>query len=245
MADHQVEQRREVLAGPVQRGVGPALAARRVQHREVELGVVGAQCGEQVEYLGVDLVRTGVAAVHLVDHDDGAQAAGECLADDELGLRQDALGGVHQDDGAVHHVQDALHLAAEIGVAGRVHDVDAGVAPDHRGALGEDGDPALTLQVVAVERALGHHLMVAERAGLAKELVDQGGLAMIDVSDDRDVANLHRGLDWGMLRRTHSANGPGMRGGNCWDRSRRLCGDEGSRLTQRRRGATEVTENSF
>ena len=68
--------------------------------------------------------------------------------------------------------------------------------PDHRGALGQDGDAALALQVVAVERALGHLLVVAERAGLAQQLVDQGGLAVVDMGDDRDVANLHGGLMW-------------------------------------------------
>ncbi len=38
------------------------------------------------------------------------------------------LGGVHQQQGAVGHLQDALDLAAEVGVAGRVDDVDLGVA---------------------------------------------------------------------------------------------------------------------
>ena len=42
------------------------------------------------------------------------------------------------------------------------------VVPDHRGALGQDGDAALALQVVAVERALGHLLVLAEGAGLAR-----------------------------------------------------------------------------
>ncbi len=197
MADHQVEHGGQVLAGAVERGVGPALTTGGVEHGEVELGVVGAEGGEQVEHLGMDLVRAGVGAVHLVDHDDGVEAAGERLADHEFGLRENALGGVHQDDGAVHHIQDAFHLAAEIGVAGGVDDVDAGVAPDHRGALGEDGDASLALQVVAVHGALGHDLVVAERAGLAEELVDEGGLAVIDVGDDRDVADLHGGLGYG------------------------------------------------
>ena len=139
----------------------------------------------------------GVGAVHLVDHHDRVQAAGQRLADHELGLRQHALGGVHQHDGAVHHVQDALDLAAEIGVAGGVDDVDAGAAPEHGGALGQDGDAALALQGVAVHRPLGDHLMVAERAGLAQQLVDQRGLAVVDMGDDRDVADLHGGLGCG------------------------------------------------
>ena len=64
-----------------------------------------------------------------------------------------------------------------------------------RGALGQDGDAALALQVVAVERALGHLLVVAEGAGLAQELIDQRGLAVVDMGDDRDVADLHKAPD--------------------------------------------------
>ncbi len=61
-----------------------------------------------------------------------------------------------------------------------------------------------TLDVVAVHHALGHLLVFTEGAALAQQLVDQRGLAMIDVSDDRDVANFHeRGAPRGMLRRTH------------------------------------------
>jgi hypothetical protein len=49
----------------------------------------------------------------------------QSLADHELGLRHRALGGVDQHDGAVHHRQDTLDLAAEVGVARGVDDVDA------------------------------------------------------------------------------------------------------------------------
>ena len=38
-------------------------------------------------------------------------------AEDEAGLGHGALGGVHQQDHAVDHLQDALHLAAEVGMA--------------------------------------------------------------------------------------------------------------------------------
>jgi hypothetical protein len=63
--------------------------------------------------------------------------------------------------------------------------------PLDRGALGEDGDPALLLEVVRVHRALFDALVVAERAGLAEQLVDERGLAMIDVRDDGHVAEAH------------------------------------------------------
>jgi hypothetical protein len=78
-----------------------------------------------------------VGTVDLVDDDDRLQPDLERLGDHELGLRQRAFGGVDQHQRAVHHVQDALDLAAEIGVAGGVDDVDAGVLPLHRGGLGQ------------------------------------------------------------------------------------------------------------
>ena len=63
--------------------------------------------------------------------------------------------------------------------------------PFDAGAFGEDGDPALLFEVVRIHRPLLHALIVAEGAGLAEQLVDQGGLAVIDVGDDRHVAEAH------------------------------------------------------
>ena len=63
--------------------------------------------------------------------------------------------------------------------------------PLDRGAFGEDGDPALFLEVVRIHRPLLDALVVAEGAGLAEQLVDERGLAMIDVGDDRHVAQIH------------------------------------------------------
>ncbi len=52
--------------------------------------------------------------------------------------------------------------------------------------------PALAFDVVAVHRAFGDGLVVAEGAGLLQKLVHERGLAMVDVRDDGDVAKLHR-----------------------------------------------------
>ena len=81
-----------------------------------------------------------------------------------------------------------LRIRSEVGVARGVHDVDLHVAVLHGGVFGQDGDAALTLQVVGVHDALGHGLVFAERTALLEHLVHQGGLAMVDVGDDGDVA---------------------------------------------------------
>ena len=69
-------------------------------------------------------MRARVAAVDLVDDDDDGEAELEALAEDEARLRQRALGGVDEQERAVGHQQRALDLAAEVGVAGGVDDVD-------------------------------------------------------------------------------------------------------------------------
>ncbi len=99
-----------------------------------------------------------------------------------------AFGGVDQQDHAVDHGEDPLHLGAEVGVAGGVDDVDVGAVPFDAGALREDGDPAFLLQVVRIHRPLFHALVVAEGAGLAEQLVDKRGLAVVDVRDNGHVA---------------------------------------------------------
>ena len=62
------------------------------------------------------------------------------------------------------------------------------------GALGEDGDAALALEVVGIHGPLFDPLVLAERAGLPEQHVDQRGLAMVDVRDDRDVSQVHQRL---------------------------------------------------
>ena len=214
MVDDQVEQRGQVVVGLVQVQRRPAVAARGVDVREVQLLVRRADGGEQVEGLVVDAVGIGVGAVDLVDAQDGAQAHLQRLGQHELGLGHDALFGIDQDDAAVHHAQDALDLAAEVGVTGGVDDVDAGFAglavPEHRGAFGQDGDAAFLLLVVGVHGALGRRLIGSEHAGLGQKLVHQGRLAVVDVGDDSDVAQVHEGLGRTVFGRGGSAPLQGM-----------------------------------
>src|SRR5881392_3601131 len=84
-------------------------------------------------------------------------------------------------------------LSAEVCVARGVDDVDLHAAVRHRGVLGQDGDALLPLQVVGVHRALLDLLVGPVGPGLAEEVVHQGGLSVVDVRDDGDVADLLAG----------------------------------------------------
>ncbi len=126
----------------------PAFLGRAVEDGKVELLIGRVEGGEEIEDLVHDLGGPRIGAVDLVDDDDGLEAHLQGLGDDEFRLRQRPLGGVDENKRAVNHMQDALDLAAEIGVARRVDDIDARVVPDDRGRFGKDGDAALALEVV-------------------------------------------------------------------------------------------------
>src|SRR5690606_22121421 len=79
-------------------------------------------------------------------------------------------------------------------VPGRVDDVElhlaaVGPAPAHRGALREDRDALLPLEVGVVHHPVDLGGAVPERARLAQQRVDQRRLAVVDVGDERDVAD--------------------------------------------------------
>ena len=165
----------------------PALAIG-VEHGEIELRLVGVEVDEEVVDFVEDFLRARVGAVDLVDDDDGRQLGFERLREHVARLRQRAFGGVDEQHDAVDHLERALHFAAEVGVAGRVDDVDLAAVVVDGGVLGEDGDAALAFEVVRVHDALGHLLVGAEGAGLAQHGVDERGLAVVDVGDDGDIA---------------------------------------------------------
>ena len=172
----------------------PALEAGAVEHREVELLVGGAQLDEEVEGLVEGAGRIGVGPVGLVDDDDRPQAEAQGPHEHVARLGHRAFVGVDEQQHRVDHAEHTLDLAAEIGVTGRVDDVDQVVLPLHRAVLGADGDAALALEVVAVHDALVDVRVLAEHVRGAEDAVDQRGLAMIDVGDDRQVADLVDGV---------------------------------------------------
>ena len=187
--EDELEERLQVGAGDVDVHGGGAELAVGVDDGELEDGLVGVEVDEEVIDLVEDFLRTGVGAVDLVDDDDGRELGFEGLRQHVAGLGQRAFGGIDQQNYAVDHLQGALDFAAEVGVAGGVDDVDLGVVVVDGGVFGEDGDAALFFEVVGVHDALGDGFVGAEGAGLAEHGVDEGGLAVVDVGDDGDVAD--------------------------------------------------------
>ena len=131
-----------------------------------------------------------VGPVDLVDHHDHPVTQLQRPAQNKAGLGHGPLGGVYQQDDAVDHLQNALHLAAEIGVARGVHNVDLGVAVADGGVLRHNGDAPLPLQVAGVHNTVHHLLVLPVHSPLLEHLIHQRGLAVVHVGDDGDVSQL-------------------------------------------------------
>ena len=109
---------------------------------------------------------------------------------ERLGL--DALGGVDDEDRALAGLEGVADLVGEVDVAGRVDEVEAVGQAVARLVLEADGprldrDPLLALEVHRVED-LAHHLAPLDRVRQLEQPVRERGLAVIDVGDDREVA---------------------------------------------------------
>ena len=122
----------QVHALHVGRIAGRAVAAGAEEHGGVELLVRAAEVHQQLQHLVHHLQHALVGAVYLVEHHDDAVAQLQRAGEHEARLRHGPLGGVHQQDDAVDHLQYALHLAAEVGVARGVNDVYLVVARSAR-----------------------------------------------------------------------------------------------------------------
>ncbi len=178
--------------------------SRAVEHGEVEVVVQGGERKEEVADLLLHFERPRVRPVDLVDQDDRPLLPLDRLLQHESRLGQRALRGVHQKQNALDHRQDAFDLRAEVAVPRRVDDVDDGVAISNRRVLGEDGDPALFLEVPGVHDELRDLLADAEGPALLQERVDERRLSVVDVRHDGQTAPVFADAGEGDGRRFHA-----------------------------------------
>ena len=134
-------------------------------------------------------VEVGTDAVHLVDEAHARHVVLVGLSPHGLGLRLHPGDGVEHRDRAVEDAQRSLHLDGEVDVAGRVDDVDPGVAPLAGGCSRRDRDAALLLLDHPVHDCgtLVHLADLVGLAGVVEDPLGRGGLARVDVRHDPDV----------------------------------------------------------
>jgi hypothetical protein len=134
-----------------------------------------------------DFFRSGVLTVDLIDDDHCRQPETQGLRQHVAGLRKWAFSSVDEEDDAVDHRKRSLYLATKIRVTRSVDEVDLDVIPRDRSGLGEDRDTSLAFLVIGVHDSVDHCGVIAKGACGTKERIDKGGLAVVNVGDERDV----------------------------------------------------------
>ena len=114
---------------------GVAVACGGIDDGEIKLFFVGSQLDEQIEHLVHDLLGSGSRTVDLVEDDQRLFAECQRLFEHKARLRHAALKRIDQQHDAVNKLQNTLHLAAEVGVSGRVYDVDFDIVVHNGGGL--------------------------------------------------------------------------------------------------------------
>ena len=174
-------------------------ARRRKENGGVELFVGSVEVEEEFKDLVDDFVAAGIGAVDLVDDDDGLQTELERALEHKTRLRHRAFVSVDQEQNAVDHFENAFHFTAEVGVARRVDDVELDAFVVDGGVFRENRDAAFALEVARVHNAVGNGLVLAERTALFEQLVDERGLAVVDVRDDSNISEVFANQDFRSL----------------------------------------------
>src|SRR6056297_2318806 len=101
----------KVLRGILDRPLGDTPTSVGVEHRAVELFLIGVEIYEKVVDLVEHLPGPRVATVDLVDYDHNVKRRPKRFIENKPRLRQRSLGGVHKEHHSVDHRQRTLNLA--------------------------------------------------------------------------------------------------------------------------------------
>ena len=163
----------------------PLLGRRRDRARAVE--------PDDLFDLAACAIDVRARKIDLVEHRDDLEVVLDREVHVREGLRLDALARVDDEQRALAGRERAADLVGEVDVPGGVDEVELILDAVLRG-VGEpnglrlDRDPALALELHLVEE-LVLFLAVTERADKLEDPIGEGALAVIDMRDDREVAD--------------------------------------------------------
>jgi len=158
-----------------------------------------------VEVLLADL-ELEESSVDLVDDNDGLDSLGKSLSKDGLGLDTDTIDGVNDDESSVSDSESGGNLRREIDVTGGVDQVDEesgsvgllldkdkvllGDLEEKRDGSRLDSDTSLLLIISGVHEPGVSSLGTSNDTSLGDKGVREGGLSVIDVSDNGNVSDV-------------------------------------------------------
>ena len=164
-----------------------------------DVGVLDDTLEVLVHGLTIDLEFQD-ASVNLVDHHDGLDLFGKSLTEDSLSLHANTLDVIDDDKSAISDTESGGNLRGEINVAWGVDQVDqvrldsAGLddvgleVERHTSRL--DGNATFLFVLTGISGAGIASRFAGNDTGFSNKRVREGGLSMVDVSDDGHVSDL-------------------------------------------------------
>ena len=178
----------KILAGSMRIKGSSTCSTRAEEHGRVKLLVGSIKLKKKLKHLVTDLIKTCIGTVNLVNNDDNAVVHRKCLLKHESGLGHRALCRVDEKDNTVNHLKDTLNLATEVCVSGGVNHVDLNTLIVNSSILCKNGNATLSFEIVRVHYSFLGLLILAIDTALTKHLVNQGGLAVVNVSNNSNIS---------------------------------------------------------
>ena len=195
--DQRLQRRVRIALGG---GNAGADGVEQLRHALTGLGgdaqdVLGGDA-EHLLDLHREAVRIGGGEVDLVERRDDLEVVLQREVTVGEGLGLDALRGVDHQHHAFAGGERTTDFVTEVHVARGVDEVQRVALPLHPHVLGLDGDAAFALEVHRVEVLLAH-LAGIHRLGELEDAIAERRLPVVDVRNDREVADaglFHEGV---------------------------------------------------
>jgi hypothetical protein len=149
---------------------------------------------DELSDFGSHFLRVSAGKIDLVDDGDDCQILLESEIDVRHRLRLDPLRRIDDEKRTLARGKAAAHLVREIDVPRRIDQVElvrfavsGRVAHAHGARF--DGDALFPLEIHRVEK-LGFHLALGDGIRLFQQPIGEGRFTVVDVRDDRKIANL-------------------------------------------------------
>ena len=155
-----------------------------------KLLLVSIQINKEFQYFIDDFLRSCFRTVDFIDAHDNRQFQFQSLAQYELGLWHGTFKCIYYQNYTIYHLENTLYLAAEVGMSRCVDDIDLGIFIIYGGVLGEDGNTTFAFDVVGVHDTFRNFLILTEYTTLLQQFIHKCRLAMIDMGNDRDIADV-------------------------------------------------------
>ena len=179
-----IEQRSHVFALFVRIQGSVAALCGSIDKRAVQLLISSVQIHQKLQNLVYDFFRSCFRTVDFVDADDYRKIQLQRFLQNEFGLGHGTFESIYHKDNTVYHLKDTFYLAAEVCMSGSINNIDFYIFIKNSCIFGKNGNTTFSFDVIGIHDTFCHFLIGTEHTALFQKLIDQGGFAVVYMSND-------------------------------------------------------------